>query len=398
MDAIKLRWKKNANGTESAFLDISLPGMKRKKEYLKIVRGGDLSRKESKENEKLALAICEKRVNDYRMAKLGVMVPKSHRMFLDFYDECASSREIKGSTKLVWKATKRHLVEFLDFMGYKKDQLTINDIDQDFCEKFLIYLQDEAKPNSYKSGKFSVDAYKGVTKERLTVGTISVLYSKFKACLHRAARLKLISVDPTRLMERIKRGKAQREYLSVEEVQQLMATPYTNDCACRAFLFSCLTGLRISDIRNLDWIQVERFNGRWRALITQQKTSRPTYLEISDMAFGYMGERKVAGKVFDNLPGPTYINYPIYRWMRKAEIKKHISFHCARHTSAVMLISAGADIYTVSKILGHADIKTTQIYSDVIDRKKSDATDRVAALISGDTGGQNGDKKSEKEV
>ena len=67
--------------------------------------------------------------------------------------------------------------------------------------------------------------------------------------------------------------------------------------------------------------------------------------------------------------------------MKKAEINKKISFHCSRHTFATMMITLGADIFTTSKLLGHANITTTQIYSKIIDKKKVEAVNLVDNLF-----------------
>ena len=86
--------------------------------------------------------------------------------------------------------------------------------------------------------------------------------------------------------------------------------------------------------------------------------------------------------VFYDLPKYlSVINSGLKRWAKAAEIDKNISFHTARHTFATMLLTLDVDLYTVSKLLGHKDIKTTQIYAKIIDKKKQDAVNKIPQLF-----------------
>ena len=73
--------------------------------------------------------------------------------------------------------------------------------------------------------------------------------------------------------------------------------------------------------------------------------------------------------------------HDIRKWMQNADIKKHISFHCSRHTFATMMLTLGVDIYTTSKLLGHSNVSTTQIYSKIVDEKKVEAVNKVDNLF-----------------
>lgn len=73
-------------------------------------------------------------------------------------------------------------------------------------------------------------------------------------------------------------------------------------------------------------------------------------------------------------------NEILSRWAQAAGINKHITFHVARHTHATMMITLGADLYTVSKLLGHTNIQTTQIYAKIVDETKSKAIDLIPDL------------------
>ena len=81
--------------------------------------------------------------------------------------------------------------------------------------------------------------------------------------------------------------------------------------------------------------------------------------------------------VFEDLPGPAWISRPLKNWIEAAGIKKKITFHNFRHTFATLQLSSGTDIYTVSKMLGHTNVKTTQIYAKVVDEKKNKAAQAI---------------------
>ncbi len=74
------------------------------------------------------------------------------------------------------------------------------------------------------------------------------------------------------------------------------------------------------------------------------------------------------------------MNINLLKWCMKAGITKHITFHSARHTNAVLLLENGADIYTVSKRLGHKEIRTTEIYAKIIDKKMKEAAYLIPTL------------------
>ena len=101
-------------------------------------------------------------------------------------------------------------------------------------------------------------------------------------------------------------------------------------------------------------------------------------MPISNQAYELCGERRDSDNlVFEGLTDPSWINRPLKKWIAAAGITKHITFHCARHTNATLLLANGTDIYTVSKMLGHTNVRTTQIYAKVIDEKKEQAANEI---------------------
>jgi len=100
------------------------------------------------------------------------------------------------------------------------------------------------------------------------------------------------------------------------------------------------------------------------------------------MALQYLPERKDPETPVFNLPvSDATINYHIKKWVKNGEIAKTISFHCSRHTFATMMLTLGADLYTTSKLLGHSNVTTTQIYSKIIDKKKVETVNLVDDLF-----------------
>ena len=83
----------------------------------------------------------------------------------------------------------------------------------------------------------------------------------------------------------------------------------------------------------------------------------------------------------DMLPDMDCTNKTLQSWMYRADIDKKITFHCGRHTFAVMMLDLGADIYTVSKLLGHRQLTTTQIYAKVLDKNKQNAVSRIPSIF-----------------
>ena len=99
---------------------------------------------------------------------------------------------------------------------------------------------------------------------------------------------------------------------------------------------------------------------------------------ISEQAFELLGERTIPDeRVFVGLKYSAWHNLKLQQWVMKAGISKTITFHCARHTYATLQLTLGTDIYTVSKLLGHKDLKTTQIYAKIIDERKKEAANKI---------------------
>jgi len=141
-----------------------------------------------------------------------------------------------------------------------------------------------------------------------------------------------------------------------------------------------MTGLRNCDIRSLTWADVHDQDGYTRIIFRQAKTHGQEYLDISAQASTLMGIRGRDNDVVFPLPSWHSVRNHITAWVRLAKITKHVTFHTSRHTFAVMMLSV-TDIYTVSKLLGHRELSTTQVYAKVVDRAKREAVDNMPDLL-----------------
>ena len=156
-------------------------------------------------------------------------------------------------------------------------------------------------------------------------------------------------------------------YLTQNEVARLSATPCGHEETKRAFLFACQTGLRLSDIETLVWEDIADIEGKPTIVKVQVKTGREVSVPLNAVALSLLGERRRVGKVF-GLRSRSVIAADLQRWAQEAGVGKHLTFHVSRHTFATLSISAGVDIYVVSRLCGHTTVRTTEIYAHIIDK------------------------------
>ena len=173
--------------------------------------------------------------------------------------------------------------------------------------------------------------------------------------------------------------KQTRDFLTIDELKLLVDTKCSNDEIKKAYLFSCFCGLRWSDIKSLVWNEVIKNGEQYQVRLVMKKTQELIYIPLSEEALKWLPERNDnndTDHVFI-LPYLTRISPVLNKWAQSCGITKHITFHTARHTFATMLLTLGCDVYTVSKLLGHKEIKTTEIYAKIVDKKKAEAVNLV---------------------
>ena len=168
--------------------------------------------------------------------------------------------------------------------------------------------------------------------ERLRTNTAAAYFSAFKLTLRQAYQERIIREDVADLLGNIPKRDTRKEFLTLDEVKQLAATPCQHEVLKRAALFSCLTGLRISDIQKLRWEEISRASDTgWWMRIRIEKTETEATLPISDEALELCGEVQQEGLVFVDLRR-CMIQHPLHAWVKAAGIRKHITFHCASHS------------------------------------------------------------------
>jgi integrase len=280
--------------------------------------------------------------------------------FIEYFKKAAAKRHANSSESI--QVNWRRVHELIKL--FAGDTLLFSQIDNRTAEEFRHFLM-TAPCGGSKSGTISQN-------------TAATYFSIFKAALKQAFVDGYLQTDLSAKIKGIQEQESRREYLTVEELNTLANTPCERDVLKRAALFSALTGLRHCDIQKLQWKEININGSNAQLHFTQQKTKGVEYMPISQQALALCGEpRQPEQLVFEDLPDPAWISKPLKRWIEVANIKKKISFHCFRHTYATLQLSSGTDIYTVSKMLGHTNVKTTQIYAKVVDEKKNKAAQAI---------------------
>ena len=367
-EPIKLRVKHLANGNKSIYLDMYMNG-KRKYEFLKlyiIPEYNKSDRVRNSETLKLANAIKAQRIIELQNQSHGFKINKtSHIKLTDYIQSVAEKKSENEVRKTVLHAVVYHL------RRYNPNDIQLSRIDKDYILGFLDYLK-TAKQTHTKKEKL------------LHVNTQVYYYKMLRYCLNYAVSEELISANPMNKIkneEKPHKHRTEREYLTIDELRKLAQTPFYNGLLKKAFLFSCFCGLRHSDIIALTWGDIEMDDdGNSRLYIIQKKTKEAISLPLSQEAIKQLPKREDAKEddiIFKKLITLGRTNEILPKWAEQAGIKKHITFHTARHTHATMLLTLGVDLYTVSKLLGHTNIQTTQIYAKLVDESKKKAIDLI---------------------
>ena len=277
--------------------------------------------------------------------------------FVTYFKSLADKR--KASNHDNWVSAYNYLETFT------KGNLKFADLNEKFCNEFKEYL---LTTKSNKSNKVTLAQNSAVS-----------YFNKLKAALKQAYKDGYLPSNLNGKVQPVKQAETQRNFLTIEELNSLVKTECKNPLMKRAAIFSALTGLRFSDIKNLIWGELEYIQGNGYFIqFKQQKTKGVEMMPISEQAYSLLGERKEpVDKVFEGLTYSAYENKHLAKWIGLAGIEKDITFHCFRHTFDTLQLSKGTDIYTVSKMLGHRELKTTQIYAKIIDQTKREAADKI---------------------
>lgn len=325
-ESVKLRKRKLSTGNTSLYLDIYLNG-KREYEYLKLYLIPETSRADKEKNRetiRLAEAIKAKRVVEVQNNEYGFKNDFAEdTRFFDYYKEMCNKRlgEFSKSNWGNWMSALRYLEQ------YEKNQnITFAEITPKWVEGFREFLDKKAHV-------WSCNPKKRQTNKLLSENSKQSYFNKIRACINKAFEDRIIARNPLRGIESFKGEESTRMYLTLEELQTLTKVECEVESVRKAFLFSCLTGIRRSDIIKLTWGEVHQQGEYTRIIFKQKKTGGQEYLDVNKQAAELMGERKGDGeRVFDNFFTTSVTNDIIKAWIQRAGIKKDITFHCASHS------------------------------------------------------------------
>jgi site-specific recombinase XerD len=373
---ITLRSKPISKGRQALYLDFYPPilnpatGKYTRREFLKLYLfdkpKGFAEKLINSESQRMAEIIYTRRLNEvnkqyiYTPFEIEQLRLKDigQRSFLEYFREQREKRT--GNNYEIWESAILHFEKFID-----RDDILFQDI--------TIHLIDD-----YRGYLLTAKNRRGNNK-RISQNTALSYFNKLKTTLKKAYKEGLLQRDVNAGIEGIKEQESQRNFLTLEEAASLFHTPCKMETVKRVSLFSILTGMRYSDIAKLKWKEVQHtLNDGYYIRFTQQKTEKQENLPISIQAFELLGKMGNPEElVFPKLKKWNFDRL-VPLWAEAAGIKKHITFHCFRHTYATLQIAGGTDILTVSKMLGHKSIKTTQIYTKVVDQKKREAAGKIS--------------------
>lgn len=328
-----------------------------------------IEREENNRILKLAQSIRYEREQQFIENKEGFRLKKKNNdiNFLDYYQSYIDSytKKDKRNIELSFKRFNDFLRDTPEYNKYMK-RITPQQIDRDMIMAFVEYLQSR----SVGEGAHT-------------------LYARFKKVVAYAFEHGVFLKNPcNKITIKIDRGVLKKDVLSQEEMQQLISTHYQreNPNIRRAFIFCLYTGLRFCDVKDLTFGNVDFAN---RLLKFEQNKTKGhsansgVVTPLNDGLLKLIGEPAEPGnrnELIFPLPSYEMCLKALKRWVSRAGINKHISWHCARHSFAVNILNNGANIKTVASLLGHSGLQCTEQYTRAVDSLKQQAIDSLPTL------------------
>lgn len=362
---ITLGRKSLRNGRLSLYLDYCFNG-KRQKQYLGIILDSPTDKHTRATNRaklQLAQVLRSQKEIEYlkerypfRTTEMPFTLPQTTGNRIDFFSfaEEYLAQYHQKDIRLVRGV-------FTQLRKFHTGVLLLNDITPRFCHSFLDYLHRNLNGNS------PVNYFK-----------------KFKMCLNACVESGLILQNPANGIRLPQYNDVTKEILSEKELTQLALTPCRSPEVKRAFLFSCMSGLRWCDVKLLCYRNIN-FTQKRLTLIQKKVAGHSSHsvlhLNLNASALYLLKVQSGSGeeRVF-HLPSHSYCLRMLNEWTRKAGIRKHISFHCARHTFITNLMASGANIKTAASLAGHSSTRHTEKYIHIIDTQKQQAVDNLPPL------------------
>ncbi len=362
--------KKQLNkGRVSLYLNYSYNG-KRRKEYLGIILDAPTSAERRAENrnkvliarqirakKELEFLSVEYHLNDIENT-FDDILPTDKSNVPDFYILIGQYLDTyhKKDKKMV-RACITHLRLFT-----RKKSLPVTLLTKDFCINFLEYLRDHLRGNT-------------------PIG----YFKKFRMCINKCIEKKLMTSNPTDGIRLMQFDEVTKAILSLKEIQKLAITPCPNNEVKRAFLFSCYCGLRWCDVHQLQYKDIDFSSNR--LTILQQKVQSHSknailHLNLNHTAIKLLQRHKgINEELVFGLPSYSYTLRILNKWVKRANIHKHITFHCARHSFITNIMANGANIKTAASLAGHSTTRHTEKYVHIIDELKQKAVDSLPDII-----------------
>lgn len=303
---------------------------------------------------------------------------------------------LQGNLGYRLKSNQRH-INFLDYFQGYIDRYTKKDIRmmQIALQRFKDFLSSskryELYAKSIKPEQITKDMMLAFTEylQSRSVGEgAKGIYQRFKKVMAYAVEHDVIKQNPCRgISIKVDEQQLRKDVLSMDEIQQLINThyQYESDNIRRAFILCLYCGLRFCDVKELRFSNVDYANSL--LIFEQSKTkghsaSSGVVIPLNSGILSLIGEPQ-AGQgdaLIFNLPSYEACCKAVKRWVARAGINKHISWHCARHSFAVNILNNGANIKTLASLLGHSGLRHTEKYTRAVDSLKKAAIDSLPEI------------------
>jgi len=375
-EPIKIRFKQLANGNRSVYLARWNNNIdKWEYEFLKDLYIVPDNKQANDKTLQLAKAIQAQRIVDLQNNTHGFTSSgtRSKVNVIEYIKALAEKKREKagGSNRGNYQ---NYLALVYHIQKYSGDKTTFKSIDKKYCDGFLEYLKTATRGNRFGD------------RSRLNQNTQWGYMKKLETVLNAAINDEVITVNPFRYIKQENKPEKRRAeicYLTIEELKTLENTPMNPPVIKQAFLFSCYTGLRFSDVTRLTWGKLQKdSNGDTLINFVQKKTGKQEYLPIPQKAIRFLPDRNDAraNDIVFKVPTNKFTNVVLRNWACAVGITKKVTFHVARHTYATLLLTLETPIEVVSKNLGHSDIQTTQIYAKVVNAAQRAAVRKLDGL------------------
>ena len=344
---VTLFYRTLPSGHKRAYLDYYIQGKRYRDKLPVILRTGD--KLANAEKKRLAEAMRAEKEIELGYDESGILSSDQKRITLTDYWE----RFNKNYKKKNYRMFNAALIRWQDF---HPQGVRLSDVTLQLLTRFRDYLGHEM------NGETPADYFKALRR-----------------VLSEAVRERLIKYNPATEVKntRVTASEISKDILLPDEISLLYHTPCGNGIVKRAFLFATQTGLRKVDIKAITWSMV-----RNRTLtVRQSKTDRRNIIPLNENAVMLMGaEGSGQEKIFPITVSDTAVNKVLNTWVKKAGIKKHITFHCARHSHGTNILSVTGNLKLTSSLLGHTSTKYTERYTRVLDDMKKEAVGKLAKL------------------